>query len=321
VTFPITRSYLSVEALARTIYDHYGLTNVRCQLIKAMVCDTYHVVAQTGRFILRVYRHNQRTLDQINAELEIIEHLDANGMIVAPALPQISGSRVLSLDAPEGERYAVLFRFIKGQELSKAPDADTVRKLGATLALAHHWFDTLTLPLPRPLIDIQALLMRPIAAFEGAVQRQEVIAVLREAAARIESQITQLPVRPPAYGLVHGDLIPSNVLVTSAGEIALLDFDFSGWGWRAYDIASFLAEIRFWSMGEALNNIFIEGYESIRPLAADERSSVSVFEVARNVHSFGTPAEHINEWGSVYLSDRLIDSLLKNLQASLTRLS
>jgi Ser/Thr protein kinase RdoA (MazF antagonist) len=285
-----------------------------------MVCDTYRITARIGRFILRVYRHQQRTWEQIESELNIIAHLDANGMMVAPAIPQVDGERILTIDAPEGVRYAVLFRFVEGQELSKTPDAASVRKLGAALARMHLLFDSLHISLQRPVIDFEALIARPIAAFEAASARQDAAAILRRAAQLLEPRIARLPHDAPAYGLAHGDLIPSNVLVTTDGEIALLDFDFSGWSWRAYDIASFLAEIRFWNMGQAMNNVFVEGYESIRRLDTSEHETIPVFEAARNVHSFGTPAEHINEWGSVYLSDRLIDSLLKSLQASLTHI-
>lgn len=321
MTFPITRSYLSVEALARTLTDLYGLADVRCQLIKAMVCDTYLVTSETGRSILRVYRHNQRTLDQINAELDIIEHLAASGLTVAPALPQSSGNRVLSLDAPEGERHAVLFRFIDGDQLSKSPEPETIRRLGLALAQMHGFLDELVLPFLRPVIDFQMLVLDSIAAFEAAMPNHSALSVLREAAAHIEPRFAQLSSAPPAYGLVHGDVIPSNLLITPNESIALLDFDFCGYGWRAYDLASFLSEIAFWNMPQATIDAFWNGYESLRPLSSAERESVTVFEAARNIFAFGTPAEHINEWGSVYLSDRLIDRLLKNLQASLIHLS
>jgi Ser/Thr protein kinase RdoA (MazF antagonist) len=146
------------------------------------------------------------------------------------------------------------------------------------------------------------------------------VAYLREAAAALRPRIAALPAGQPYYGLVHGDVIPSNAQVTPEGEIALLDFDFCGYGWRVYDLATYRGEVRFWDAPPAAADAFLAGYEEVRPLESWERAAIPLFEAARHIHSLGTPALMVNEWGSAYLSDRMVDTLLTCVRASLAEL-
>ncbi len=156
----------------------------------------------------------------------------------------------------------------------------------------------------------------PLRAFAAVVtERPEDVAYLQEVALLLKSRIATLPREPPAFGLVHGDVIPSNAQVTPAGKIAMLDFDFCGDGWRAYDVATYLGEVRFWNASPVTADGFLAGYEEVRPLLDWERKSLPLFEAARHIHALGTPALHVNEWGRSYLSDRMIDILLDSVRA------
>ena len=42
----------------------------------------------------------------------------------------------------------------------------------------------------------------------------------------------------PTDGLIHGDIDASNALIMPNEQIALLDFDFFGPGWRGYDLGT-----------------------------------------------------------------------------------
>jgi len=50
---PVHRSLMRVDALAEMIEEAYGLSQVRCQLIKATINDTYQVWSFEGRFVLK----------------------------------------------------------------------------------------------------------------------------------------------------------------------------------------------------------------------------------------------------------------------------
>jgi Ser/Thr protein kinase RdoA (MazF antagonist) len=84
-TFPIAKSFLSAEALARTVEAAYGLSAVHCQLLTATMRDVYRVSSAQGRFILYIYRAHQRTAAEIRAEWQFVDFLEANGVPVATA--------------------------------------------------------------------------------------------------------------------------------------------------------------------------------------------------------------------------------------------
>lgn len=314
-TLPVARSMVAVDALARLLEAVYGLADVRCQLIKGTIRDTYRVTARDGPYVLSIYRHGRRSAAEIAAELDLLDFLVAGGVRVAPAVRQRSGERLLGIEAPEGVRYGVLFTFIPGRHLERQPEPALARRYGRAIGQVHRLADTLPPVLNRPRIDVEQMLDRPLAAIASVVtHRPADVAFLREAAALLRPKIAALPTEAPYHGLIHGDVIPSNAQVTPEGEIGLLDFDFCGYGWRVYDLATYLGEVRFWRADPACADAFLAGYEEVRPLVDWERAAMPLFEVARHVQSLGTPAENVDEWGSAYLSDRMIDTLLDNIR-------
>ena len=66
--FPVVKSFIGEEALLPEIEAAYSLSAVRCQLITACMRDVYLVTSHQKRYILYIYRHNQRALPEIRAE-------------------------------------------------------------------------------------------------------------------------------------------------------------------------------------------------------------------------------------------------------------
>src|SRR5215217_1018918 len=104
---PILTSLFAPAALAARLEAAYGFQHVRCQLITATLRDVYLVESRTGRYILIVYRHDQRTRDEIAAEWQFVDYLARQAVPVAPAIQTTTGEQILMLHAPEGVRYAV----------------------------------------------------------------------------------------------------------------------------------------------------------------------------------------------------------------------
>ena len=55
--FPVTKTFLSQQVLAKTIAAAYDLSNVRCQLMAAFMRDVYKVYSAKQQYALYIYRH------------------------------------------------------------------------------------------------------------------------------------------------------------------------------------------------------------------------------------------------------------------------
>jgi Ser/Thr protein kinase RdoA (MazF antagonist) len=104
LTLPIHWSLVRVDALAHALEAAYGLSQVRCQLIKATINDTYQVWASEGRFVLRISRAHERSAQELTAELDAMTALAIEEVQVAAIVPLRTGERLLLIHAPEGVR-------------------------------------------------------------------------------------------------------------------------------------------------------------------------------------------------------------------------
>jgi Ser/Thr protein kinase RdoA (MazF antagonist) len=319
--FPITKSYLDTAALAGRLEDEYDLVGVRCRLISATLRDVHLITTSGGRYIFYVYRHGYRTREQIAAEWHFVAHLAACGVPVAPAVPTRSDRLLIGFDVPEGMRYGVLTTFVDGQHLRQRSSVPAVRTYGHHIATIHAVADAMSAPPNRPVTDLAATLDEAVADAEMAlIERPDVGAYLHECATRLRPNLDPLPKEPPAYGVIHGDVIRANALVGDDDTVTVLDFDFCGIGWGAYDVASYLLTIRNTSMEADFAEAFLAGYTDIRTLTPDEHKAIPLFEAVRAIFAIGTPAKYVDHWGSEYLY-AFLDKSLERLERTMQQLA
>lgn len=313
--FPTVRSLLSPAALAALVAEQFGWTGVSCRLLKATIRDVYRVDAQQGPAVLIVYRRDRATAAGIEAELTVLDDLaargPAHGLFVGPALRRRDGARIMALPAPEGIRFAVLFRFLEGRPLGGG--ADAAHLLGRAVALMHELSDATAygnaVLAARPALDAHALVDRPLDELAELLRdRPQLLADLGGLGAAIRARLAGLPLVRPGYGLVHGDAIRTNALLRPDGTVALLDFDFCGPGWRAYDVATALRDAR--SSDAASGDAFLAGYQDIRPLADWELAALPVLMAARGLASLAHWGWRVREWGSSALPHALLARLV-----------
>jgi len=101
-------------------------------------------------------------------------------------------------------------------------------------------------------------------------------ALFREACAALREKLAAYGTGPERFGLVHADLRAANLLLTPAQEICAIDFDDSGQSWFLYDLASALSFIETAPDLPQLIARWIEGYERIVPLTAEDRAMMCV---------------------------------------------
>lgn len=328
-TFPVTRSMLTPGALAELVEAAYGFDEVRCRLIKSTIRDVYRVDTRQGPAVLIVYRHGRRTAEEIGAELDLLEMLaeqgPAVGVAVAPALRALDGTRLASVPAPEGIRYAALFRFVEGRLLERAPAPARARQYGQVVARLHRLTDDWlqTMPSARYRVPLDAALLvdrslEQITTFLG--DRPADLDGLGRTAGLLHRRLAGLPLEPPGYGLVHGDVIPTNVLAAPDGGLTLLDFDFCGPGWRAFDVATYLHVTGGDRSTEASGCDFLAGYQDVRLLADWELAAIPLLVAVRELFRLGSWGPRVAEWGTQALPESQIERHLMQIKAAMEQL-
>jgi len=307
---------VSAEALAKILQAAYALHEVRCQLIQATMRDVYRVTSERQTYILFIYRHQQRTPEEITAEWKFIDYLYTQDIPVAPAVRQNTGELLLTLAAPEGTRYAVLSTFVDGQHLRHRYSIEAVRRYGHHIGRIHTLSDVIAHHFTRPCNDFHFVVEQSLTALAPLLwHRQADLNYLWDIASVIRLKFNALPQKAPYYGMIHGDVIRANAQVSDDGSVTVLDFDLCGLGWRAYDVASYLQV----AGTEEAKRAFLTGYQEIRKLSSQEQSLLPVFEATRHIFSLGVPAMNAQHWSRTCITDTTIDTSLNGLKRCMAK--
>jgi Ser/Thr protein kinase RdoA (MazF antagonist) len=312
-SLPARSSILAPEPLLRAAREHYTIERgATCRLARHHVHDTYVIDAPSQRFALRVYRHAWRRPADIQWELSLLEHLDAEGAPVAAPLRTHAGNRFAIVAAPEGPRPVALFRYAPG----KPCPAETMtplhaRAYGRGLAAVHLRMDTFQPAHDRFELGLDHLLLAPIKALEPYLtERPQDVTYLRRIADDIREAVVEFDDRSLARGLCHGGATGANAHLDPRGEFTFFDFDGAGAGWRTYDLATFRWDLlRACTRAKADESYeaFREGYREVRGLPRVEEEAVPPFVAAREIWLMGRRAALADEHGDAVLDDAFFD--------------
>ncbi|MES2591773.1 MAG: phosphotransferase [Bacteroidota bacterium] len=291
--FPIEYSSLSASALLELCVSTYKLnSHSSITFLKRGFNDTYLIEEvqnakddkinekKINKFILRVYKHNWRSIESIKAELGLLEYLKENNVSVSFPIADHQNSYIQTIQAPEGIRYAVLFSYAEGERIRKLSAEQSYLlgvECGKIHALTHkksfgeaaHNYNIeeqfeITLPVLKPLLKDYP------EQFEYLVQ-------LKEDFKNVFNSVDENELRS---GICHGDLHAENFHITLDNQFTFFDFDFFGTGYLAYDIGVFMWYDHKNKTPEIMN-AFYKGYETQQPLSVTERMLVPYFSTLR----------------------------------------
>lgn len=237
--------------------------------------------------IIRVHRPNYHSLAEIESELAWITALKADSDVIIPSIiPAQSGARVVEFNDQGQIRYVVASEFLAGAE----PDASAslvagFELLGATSARLHNHAKSWQPPaeFTRKAWDYNgAFGPNPIwGHWQDAIGlTPEGQKILEQAQAVLKSKLEAYGQDSTRYGIIHADLRLANLLMREA-EIAVIDFDDTGFSWFMYDLASALSFHELNPMVPDLLTAWIKGYESISPLSAEDLAMIPSFIMYR----------------------------------------
>lgn len=288
----------------RVIRFKWGWERARCELWNRGVSDVYRVEHRGKRFYLKLYRHGWRTRAEIQGEVDLLRFLGRRDIRVVRPIRSRVGAFVEPVDAPEGRRYAVLFSEVEG--VMPEFNVENSRKYGLMAGTVHNATDLLPHTVKRPYLKIDHLAREPLRSIHFFLSRRpRDLAYLTRLSGDLAVAVsTLLPASAPEFGMCHGDLTFGNVRRNGRSQLTLFDFDCSGYGWRAYDVAVFLQSRQHEFSRRAIAsrmkqwNAFMDGYHAVRRLSGKELQAVNLFVPLRQIWQLGMHTNRLEHVGS-----------------------
>lgn len=259
-----------VASLVAAEYD-LGIPDA-CRLMHSGLNDTYAVEIAGQCYALRLHGIDKWWIEgrgDLCFELELLNHLRAEGVPVSYPLPRRCGAFLGRFEISGQGRYFSLFSWAPGTPGSKTEEHANI--LGQTLASIHLGADRFHSRHRRYALDERTLLDRFVQAMEPTLATDDPAdaGFIREQSAEIRRRIRAFDPGPGGWGIIHGDVQELNFHFTPDARITVFDFDLCGYGWRIYDIASYHTRIH-----ERLRVPFLDGYDSVRHLTDADREMI-----------------------------------------------
>jgi Ser/Thr protein kinase RdoA (MazF antagonist) len=245
-----------------------------------------------GRAAIRLHRPGYQTTEAIRSELDWMRALARAGVAVPAPL---AGPATLSTG-----RVATAVAWIEGEPLGaggdplagdRATQEARFRAVGRAVADMHNASDGLDLGtgFNRHAWDIDGLLGdAPLWGrfWESPALDAEERALVAAAREKARAMLETFATRGGDYGLIHADVLRENVLVRG-DEVMLIDFDDAGWGFRLYDLATFMTQNEDEPNASALRDAALTGYREVRELAPEDAALLPMFVMLRRFASMG----------------------------------
>lgn len=305
-----THSQLSSCSVGRLIASHYDLSEAyRCKFYTRGLHDNYIVESDQDKYILRVYRNDWRTLEEIHFELDLLAFLNTKGTLAASPLLTKSGELCFIIDSPEGEKAAALFYYADGSAPGIGISAEQAVLLGKTIATLHQISEPFETSHKRQVLDIPYLLDDSILAIEPFIdiKARKYLNTLQNS---LKDALPSLSHEAGVYGICTGDVNPTNFHINDNNEITLFDFDQCGYGYRAFEIGKFISSIHPMKTKPRISKAFTDGYQQVRRLTQDEIYAIPYFEIISVIWVMAIHTYNVDHIGYKYLEKPFWDRRL-----------
>lgn len=317
--FPVISSILSPKDIATFVREQYSWTaNTICRLLKAGINHTYCIDRENESFIFRIYCYNWRTKEDILEELNLLLLLKQNNIAVSYPIADNSNNYIQILDAPEGQRFAVLFSYAQGRKLQNYSN-DVHFEIGKLMAQIHEV--TMGLEQKRTTYSSDILLHQSLNNIRQFLSDDtDEMQFLLNTQPLLDQEILNADTRFLRKGIVHLDIWFDNLNITERNEITLFDFDFCGNGWLCLDIAYYIMQLHNTEKDAQVRvekiNAFYNGYETIEKITDEEKRLIPTLGVCLFYFYLGVQCKRFDNWSNSFLNEaylkRYITVFIKN---------
>ena len=309
-------SQLSSDSAAHLVALHYDLPKlIGCNFYVLGLHDNYLIEDEHKKYILRIYRNDWRSEQEIQFELELLAFLGTKNVPVATPLHTNAGGPGFFIDSPEGKRVAALFHYADGYAPGNEITIEQSALLGKAVANVHQITDTYEAGLSRQILDISYLLDESIIAIQPFIdiEARNYINTLQN---KLKDDLPSIPQITGLYGICIDDVNPINFHINDNNVITIFDFDQCGYSYRAFEIGKFISSIHSTKKKYEISNAFIDGYQQVRQLTDEELLAIPYYELLSVIWVMAIHAYNADRIGHKHLEkpywDRRI-AILKDL--------
>jgi len=289
-----------IDILTQLLVEQWGINDLSSvALISARENTVFSVNAGNAKYALRVHRAGYHSDEALTSELQWMAALDSHGVTTPKVIPTKDGTlfRHFSDSDP---RQVDLLEWVLGTPLGAIDKggnecgtgiAENYSMVGSLMAKLHNQSEVWERPIgfTRHYWDVDGLLGdNPLWGrfweAEGIdVSRKDLILKARNKA---KSELALFGKGDDRFGLIHADFLPENLLYSN-GEITLIDFDDSGFGWHMFDVATTLFYLVRENVFSDVLDSFVAGYRLHRNLPDDHLKMLQTFMVIRGLTYLG----------------------------------
>lgn len=298
---PDTDTAERLTAAARDALGAYALRAPTIELVSMSENASFRVVDEEGStFVLRLHRPGYQSAAALRSERTWTRALGEAG-IAAPVPVDAADGRAHVETRVPGEpviRLAGLARWIDGEIMAArltTASGDDLRiafeRLGKLIARLHDHTERWRPPADffRLALDADGLMGEAPhwgRFWEHPDLNEREAAIFKAARDQLRASLRVYGRPPDAFGLIHADLHPGNVLVQGDG-LGIIDFDDAGYGWHMYDIAVSLLAYAARPDFEDIAAALLRGYLSVRTLDAAHWRRLPMFLTIRRLAQIG----------------------------------
>jgi Ser/Thr protein kinase RdoA (MazF antagonist) len=233
---------------------------------------------------------------EVQSELDLLLHLKASGVVAIIPVSKRNGTFISEFMTVNGVRHGVLYTSVGVREFSRMEETiESNERLGTYIASVHAAWDKYNGSIDRWSLDASTFIDCSMDAVRQFSEIHEFdIDFLEDVAKHIKKKLISFSTEAPQFGVCHGDFYSGNVRVDANNNPILIDFDFCGNGWRAYDISMYAYPF---AMGcdtaklqqrENRKDQFLNGYNKVRAMSENEVNSIALFIPFRRIFNIGT---------------------------------
>lgn len=296
-----------IRRLASVALPEYGIGNARLRLVRQAGNTLFRVwtddlpnagacadLFEEGQYLVRVHQPGYQEAEAIELELAWLIAMRREADLPVPEpIATLDGRWLLPVSdgAVPGMRNCSLLRWVKGRSVKNCFQLHHFRKQGRLMAQLHNFSAKWQTPAGahKRKFDWDGLFRNDAGSGMANAEAWALLSPLnREAfsfvAERIREVMEEWGQGPDVFGLIHGDLSVDANLLFWHGKPRAIDFDDSGFGYWAFDLAVALDACRDDLCYSRYREALLNGYTEIRSLPEEQAEQLELFLAGLQVY-------------------------------------